>query len=225
MSLKLCTVTCGKCRNVLSRGVARRKHAFAPILVPARSYASSNKETTQPMSHYDFFPSTLQDGPPPKGRFGIDVPRLRKEFLQLQGKAHPDMHAGRDKAKAEGLSMRLNEAYRTLQSPLLRAQYLLSLRGVETAEDETAKVEDPDLLMEVLEARETIEDAQSEEDLTPIKHVNDTRIKDSISILDKAFDADNIETAKTEAVRLRYWINIEESLKAWEKGKPVVLVH
>ncbi|CAF9924846.1 MAG: hypothetical protein GOMPHAMPRED_003730 [Gomphillus americanus] len=225
MFLKLCTAICTKCRNFPPVGVARRKHAITPILIPARSYVSGNKGSTGPISHYDLFPSTLQAGPPPKGRFGIDVPRLRKEFLQLQAKAHPDMHAGQDKAKAEGLSMRLNEAYRTLQNPLLRAQYLLSLRGVEIAEDETAKVEDPDLLMEVLDAREAIEDAQSEDDLTPIKQANDTRIEDSISILDKAFDADNIEIATTEAVRLRYWINIEESLKAWEKGKPVVLVH
>ena len=31
--------------------------------------------------------------------------------------------------------------------------------------------------------------------------------------------------AMQEAVRLRYWINIKESLDGWEKGKPVVLNH
>ena len=121
--------------------------------------------------------------------------------------------------------MRINEAYKTLQSPLLRTQYLLSLRGIEVAEDETAKVEDPDLLMEVLDAREAIEDAQSEEDLAPLKKVNDVRIEDSVSTLEKAFGRDDLTLATTEAVRLRYWINIKESLDGWEKGKPVVLVH
>ena len=135
------------------------------------------------------------------------------------------MHAGQNKARAEGMSMRINEAYKTLQSPLLRTQYLLSLRGIEVAEDETAKVEDPDLLMEVLDAREAIEDAQSEEDLAPLKKVNDVRIEDSVSTLEKAFGRDDLTLATTEAVRLRYWINIKESLDGWEKGKPVVLVH
>lgn len=56
----------------------------------------------------------------------------------------------------------INEAYKTLQDPLKRAQYLLSLRGIDVAEDERLKVEDPELLMEVLEVRENIEAAQEE---------------------------------------------------------------
>ena len=184
-----------------------------------------NKEFIKSFTHYELFPSTLAEGAPPKGPFNINIPKLRKEFLQLQAKAHPDMHAGQNKAKAEGMSMLINEAYKTLQSPLLRTQYLLSLRGIEVAEDETAKVEDPDLLMEVLDAREAIEDAESEEDLVPLKKINKVRIEDSVSTLEKAFGGDDLNLATTEAVRLRYWINIKESLDGWEKGKPVVLVH
>lgn len=119
----------------------------------------------------------------------------------------------------------INEAYKTLQTPLVRAQYLLSLRGIDIAEDETAKVEDPDLLMEVLEVREAIEAAGQESDLDEMKVSNDARIAESEGILDEAFTSDNIEMAKSEAVKLRYWTNIKESLNAWEKGKPVVLVH
>lgn len=122
-------------------------------------------------------------------------------------------------------SAQINEAYKTLQSPLLRAQYLLSLRGIEVAEDEHAKVDDPELLMEVLDAREQIEEAQSEEDLVGMKKENDARIEESVKVLEEAFATDNIEAAKAEAVRLRYWINIGDSLHAWERGKPVVLQH
>lgn len=129
------------------------------------------------------------------------------------------------KSRAEGTSARINEAYKTLQNPLLRAQYLLSLRGIDVAEDETAKVEDPELLMEVLDAREEIENAQEEEELEEMKRVNDERIEASEQVLDRAFKDDDIRSAKEEAVRLRYWVNIKESLDGWEKGKPVVLVH
>lgn len=200
-----------------------------PSTLRPRSFVTSpqkyQKESLRPQTHYDIFPATLQAGPPPKGPFTIDTRQLRNEFLQLQAKAHPDLHHGQDKARAEGLSSLINEAYKTLQNPLLRAQYLLSLRGIEVAEDETAKVEDPDLLMEVLETREMIEEAQSEGELVPLKQENEGRIESSVRTLEEAFKKDNMEMAKSEAVRLRYWVNIKESLDGWEKGKPVVLVH
>lgn len=93
------------------------------------------------------------------------------------------------------------------------------------AEDETAKVEDPELLMEVLEMRENIEAAEEATDLEPMKEENEKKIAKSVMMLDQAFISDDIDAAKEEAVKLRYWINIRESLDAWEKGKPVVLVH
>ena len=108
---------------------------------------------------------------------------------------------------------------------MLRAQYLLSLRGIDVAEDETAKVEDAELLMEVLEMRESIESIQDEDELKPLKEANNSKIEDSVAKLDAAFMADDLDAAKEEAVRLRYWVNIRESLDAWEKGKPVVLMH
>jgi molecular chaperone HscB len=102
---------------------------------------------------------------------------------------------------------------------------LLSLRGIDVAEDETAKVEDPQLLMEVLDAREEIENAREEAELEEMKRINEERIEKSEAILDEAFKGDDIEGAKGEAVRLRYWVNIKESLDAWERGKPIMLAH
>lgn len=183
------------------------------------------KSNPIPQTHYEFFPKTLPAGPPPSGPFHIDVRELRREFLQLQAVAHPDRHPTQLKNRAEATSARINEAYKTLQNPLLRAQYLLSLRGIDVAEDETAKVEDPELLMEVLDTREEIENAGAEEELEELKRVNDERIEESEGILDRAFREDDMEAAKGEAVRLRYWVNIKESLDGWEKGKPIVLVH
>lgn len=184
-----------------------------------------NAPQSIPQTHFDFFPIAIPQGPPPTGHFTIDTKALKREFLQLQARAHPDLHPPENKTKAQALSARINEAYKTLQNPLLRAQYLLSLRGIEIAEDETAKVDDPELLMEVLEAREQIEEAESEEELVGMKTENDERIAESVRVLEGAFKEDDIESAKGEAVKLRYWINIKESLDNWEKGKPVVLEH
>lgn len=99
------------------------------------------------------------------------------------------------------------------------------MRGIDVAEDETAKVDDPELLMEVLDAREEIENAREEGELEEMRRVNEERIEESEGVLDRAFRADDLVGAKEEAVRLRYWVNIRESLDAWERGKPVVLVH
>jgi len=155
----------------------------------------------------------------------IDTKQLRKEFLQLQAVAHPDRHPQELKSRAEATSARINESYKTLQDPLLRAQYLLSLRGIDVAEDETAKVDDPELLMEVLDTREEIEGAQEEDELEELRALNEERIEASEKVLDRAFKEDDIVAAKEEAVRLRYWVNIRESLDSWEKGRSVVLIH
>lgn len=209
-------------------------HRPSHLIVPSRvRYATTTTSPSTPLSqqkhhlrtHYDLFPTALPHGPPPSGPFTIDLQALKREFLQLQARAHPDRHSGPDKARAEGTSALINEAYKTLQDPLRRAQYLLNLQGIDVAEDETLKIEDPELLMEVLEMREAIEGAQEEGELEVMKEVNERRIAASVDVLGEAFERGDVEGAKSEAVRLRYWVNIRESLDAWEKGKPVVLVH
>lgn len=79
--------------------------------------------------------------------------------------------------------------------------------------------------MDVLEAREAIEEAEEEGDLKGLKEENDRRMAESVRVLEEAFAKDDLERAKKEAVRLRYWVNIAESIHGWEKGKPVVLQH
>lgn len=93
------------------------------------------------------------------------------------------------------------------------------------AEDEGARVEDAGLLAEVMEAREAIEGARGEGELEGVRRGNEARMGASEGVLAEAFGRDDVEGAKAEAVRLRYWTNIKEALDGWEKGKPVVLVH
>jgi len=58
-----------------------------------------------------------------------------------------------------------------------------------------------------------------------MKRVNEERIEESEKVLDNAFREDDMGLAKEEAVKLRYWVNIKDSLDGWERGKPVVLSH
>lgn len=214
------------------------------------SSASTSGAPASPPSFYALFPKTFPLGAPPVGPFHIDVRALRTEFLQLQAAAHPDFHhhasgaatesdTGRGgggssghssaRARAEALSSLINEAYRTLASPLLRAQYLLRQRfDVDLANDESTlhgTGKDMELLMAVLEVREEIEQATSEEDLDPVRTANDARMRASEAALADAFAADDAAAARREAVRLRYWVNIDDALRNWERGKDIVLEH
>lgn len=206
-----------------------------------QSSSSQPKWDHAPLPYYALFPQTLPDGPPPKGPFSIDTRVLRREFLQLQAASHPDFHHSASQStssssshstsrrKAEALSSHINSAYKTLSSPLLRAQYILASRyGTDLAGDEASTLTgpaDPDLLTEVLYARETIEEAGSEKDLEGVRAENETRIEACLKSLEEAFAGEDIARATRETVRLRYWVNIRESVDNWEEGRPVVLQH
>lgn len=177
---------CQSCSRKLSQPASQTRRQRRSQSSTAPSEAPLETSIPVPRTHYEFFPQTVPQGPPPNGPFFIDPRALRQEFLQLQAKAHPDRHQSHLKARAEATSARINEAYKTLQNPLLRAQYLLSLNGIDVAEDETAKVEDPELLMEVLNAREEIEEAQEEGELERLKNINDERISAGEKALDEA---------------------------------------
>ncbi|KAI0882853.1 Co-chaperone Hsc20 [Annulohypoxylon maeteangense] len=176
---------------------------------------------------YDLFPQTLPLGPPPASPFAIDQRALRREFLTLQASAHPDVAppGTSSKRRAEAVSARINEAYKTLSHPLLRAQYLLHLQGMDVANDETGRVEDPGLLMEVLETREAIEEVEAEEGLEPLRVQNEARIGECEGRLEEMFGRGDWEGARGEVVRLRYWVNVRDTIRDWERGKPVVLHH
>ena len=70
-----------------------------------------------------------------KRAYRIDATQLDQAYHEMQGKVHPDRHAHLPETERR-LSMQwatqVNEAYRTLKKPLLRAHYLLRLAGAET---------------------------------------------------------------------------------------------
>ncbi|OAX80901.1 Fe-S protein assembly co-chaperone HscB [Emergomyces africanus] len=179
-------------------------------------------------SHYTIFPHSIP-APPPKGPFEISIPDLRQEFLRLQGRAHPDKYPpGIKKQRAEALSARINEAYRTLADPLSRAQYLLaSQHGIDVTAEDGAKdhPQDIETLMQVLEVQETIEEAQDELVVARLKDENEERVKGCVAALGWALDQGHIEEARKECVKLRFWYTIRDGLRDWEPGKGVRLIH
>jgi molecular chaperone HscB len=99
-------------------------------------------------------------------RFRCDSDRLDRAYHALQGEVHPDRFAAADDAArriALQSSARVNEAYRALKAPVDRAQYLLSLRGID-ALAETDSALPLAFLERQLERRETASDALAARD-------------------------------------------------------------
>ncbi|MBV8046396.1 MAG: Fe-S protein assembly co-chaperone HscB [Paludibacterium sp.] len=94
-------------------------------------------------------------------RFALDGAALDAAWRAVAAEVHPDRyaHAGdAEKRVALMMATRVNEAYRTLKSPLARARYLLALAGTDTQED-TNTAMPADFLMQQMEWREAIEEA------------------------------------------------------------------
>lgn len=72
-------------------------------------------------TYYDLF----EIAPP---SFAIDAAQLKRAFLTLQQKVHPDMYSGRGESEdwAKAWSGRVNDAYKALTNERERAEYLVS---------------------------------------------------------------------------------------------------
>src|SRR6185436_1830333 len=99
--------------------------------------------------------------------FSLGVVRLEAAYRDIQSKVHPDRfaHAGDAERRASmQMTTRVNEAYRTLRSPVQRAKYLLELNGVDVA-FETNTAMPREFLVEQMELREKLEEAKKGSDL------------------------------------------------------------
>ncbi|HXU41674.1 MAG TPA: Fe-S protein assembly co-chaperone HscB [Burkholderiales bacterium] len=105
-------------------------------------------------SHFELF------GLPPV--FSLDQEMLDKAYRDIQSQVHPDRfaHAGDAERRASlQWTTRVNEAYRTLKSPVQRGKHLLELQGVDVA-FETNTAMPAEFLMQQMELREQLEEAR-----------------------------------------------------------------
>jgi len=103
-------------------------------------------------------------------RFDVDAGDLESRYKRLSRRLHPDRYARAD-ARTRMFSIQhstaLNDAYRTLRDPTRRAEYLLSLSGIEiNSERATGGVKvasvAPELLVEMMELGEALAEAKME---------------------------------------------------------------
>ncbi|MEI8171577.1 MAG: Fe-S protein assembly co-chaperone HscB [Rhodoferax sp.] len=103
-------------------------------------------------------------------QFAQDRAAIDARWKDLQREAHPDKFAAQGAAAqriAMQWSVRINEAYQRLKDPLKRAAYLCELNGAPVnAENNTAMP--AVFLMQQMEWRESLDEAQTSDDLEAI---------------------------------------------------------
>ena len=149
-------------------------------------------------------------------RYAIDRDDLEDAYLRLVAEHHPDRFVGADattQAAAMRRSTEINEAYRVLRDPVMRAEYLVVLGGIDLrSSDPESGAPQPDqaFLLEMLERRDAIEDGDSD----PESEI--ARLEEECDeVLDRAIDAleaDDIAVAAHWLVRLRYLRRFEGEL-------------
>ncbi len=103
--------------------------------------------------------------------FALDPALLERAYLEIQSKVHPDRFANAGDAERRAsmqMTTQVNEAYRTLKSPVRRAKYILELNGVDVA-FETNTAMPVDFLTQQMALREKLEDARDAETLDAIR--------------------------------------------------------
>ncbi|KDN42869.1 Co-chaperone Hsc20 [Tilletiaria anomala UBC 951] len=164
-------------------------------------------------------------------QWDVDEAQLKATWRRMMALTHPDRMGDRSKREqqiAEQQSALVNKAYETLRKPLSRAVYLLEMHAGSSI-SEADRLDDSALLMAVLEAREALEDAQTEPDVTALRQENAERLAQTVHKIGVRFrerdGATDWAALKKLTIELRYWSNIDDACREWQPGKPVMLQH
>ncbi|NOZ54932.1 MAG: Fe-S protein assembly co-chaperone HscB [Gammaproteobacteria bacterium] len=137
--------------------------------------------------------------------YEIDFVALAERFRKLQHTVHPDKFANAtdlDRRLSVQQSARINEAYQTLKNPLLRARYMLELKGFDMADD-TDSAMDSEFLMEQMQLRERLEQIKYSADpinqLNIVNHEIDAALNELITKITDLFNL-----ANKDALRVVY---------------------
>lgn len=137
-------------------------------------------------------------------RFALDTLELEASYRQVQAQVHPDKFADRPEAErrvAMQWATLVNEAYRTLRSPLTRARYLLERRDVHIDADRNTSMSKA-FLMQQMQWREAVEEAALDlQELTKLQHNLDTDERLMVDDLRSALDEEVDHALASELVR------------------------
>lgn len=149
--------------------------------------------------------------------FDLDLDRLEKQYLGFQRLIHPDRFVGKsakERMIAESQAVSLNQAHEILKDPLRRAAYLLEIKGKAASVSKDQTVSDPKLLMEAMEAREKLAEAQSVEAVEALQVEAGAQAIHLLSEISMAFAGNDLDAANRLTTRLKYLRKYLEDTRA-----------
>lgn len=134
--------------------------------------------------------------------YQVDLSLLSERYRDMQREFHPDRYANKP-AQEQRLAIQyaavINQAFSELKSPLLRAQYLLSLKNIEDKGDAHI-TRDPLFLMQQIELREKLADlTQADDAFSMLEEVAEAAESEYIE-LQKIFDDQYSQSKFQEAL-------------------------
>jgi hypothetical protein len=132
--------------------------------------------------------------------FNIDTETLEQTYRALAARFHPDKFASAsafEQKQAVMMSSTINDAYRTLKSPIDRAAYLLKSQNIDADAPEHTSFS-PEFLMQQMEWRETLMDAQMEQNHDTIRALDQEiqEVQNNLyQDLQQAFEQQDYESA------------------------------
>ncbi|KAI0669889.1 Co-chaperone Hsc20 [Trametes maxima] len=182
-----------------------------PTALPVCSKCAYIAPIPESMTYHEMLGTSYEPNP-----FVVDVQQLKRQFRAVQAVVHPDRWVSKppeQQAIAAAMSSRVNEALHRLSNPLRRAEYILTLEG--HGGEETDKVDDMELLMEVMEAREGLANAQSPEEVAEIRLENEAKVKETLEEIERVVGAKDWPALRTAAIKLKYLQGIESAAAVW----------
>jgi molecular chaperone HscB len=141
-------------------------------------------------------------------RFAQERAEIDQRWKELQREAHPDRFAAQGHTAQRAAlqwSVRINEAYQRLKDPLKRAAYLCELLGAPIdAHRNTAMP--PAFLMEQMEWREALDEAEGEAELEDLSERVLARRREMLAHIQQLLDEEGDALAAAQQVRALMFI-------------------
>ncbi len=152
-------------------------------------------------------------------RWRLDRGALERNYLERSQASHPDGFIGQDSGTQRAAmerSSQLNQGYRILRDPVLRAEYLVKLGGTDLdSSDPRTGAPKPSqaFLIEMIDLRERL----AEGDVAAVREEIEARAEQALDAGIAALDRGEVAEAARELVARRYFQRFLDEVDASEE--------
>ncbi|MBA8666887.1 Fe-S protein assembly co-chaperone HscB [Holosporaceae bacterium 'Namur'] len=136
--------------------------------------------------------------------YNIDIKQLDIKLFELQKCFHPDKFINKS-LREQNISLNnsalINQAYKVLKTPLLRAEYLLKLKGFDIDKEEVPQY----LLLESMEWRESLEASENESSIRQLLEEVSYKENNAYKLLTEYFIKELYNQALSIYIELKFY--------------------